>query len=101
MIGNALLRLQKKAGTELLGPELLGEVFTLTNLKKLYEAIFQREIDAGNFRKKIMSLGVLHNTGKKDKSESKKGAYLYQLIPDKDLRTGLVSYNLQPATNNN
>lgn len=77
MIDNALFRLQKKAGTEIIGPELLGDVFTLTNLKKLYEAIFQREIDAGNFRKKILSLGILHNTGKKDKSESKKGAFLY------------------------
>jgi ADP-ribose pyrophosphatase YjhB (NUDIX family) len=100
MIKNALLRLQKKAGTELIGPELLGDEFTMTNLKKLYQAIFQREIDAGNFRKKILSLGVLHNTGKKDKSESKKGAFLYQLIPDKDLQTGLISYNLQPTTYN-
>lgn len=90
MIKNALLRLQKKAGTELIGPELLGDVFTLTNLKRLYEAIFQREIDAGNFRKKMLSLGVLHSTGKKDKSESKKGAYLFKLIPEKDLHTSLV-----------
>lgn len=101
MIKNALLRLQKKAGTELIGPELLGDEFTLTNLKKLYEAIIQREIDAGNFRKKILSLGVLNNTGKKDKSESKKGAYLYRLIPDKDIHTGLISYNLQHTTYNN
>jgi len=79
MVDSALLRLQRRAGTELIGSELLGESFTLTNLKKLYEAIFQREIDAGNFRKKILSLGVLHNTGTKDKTESKKGAYLYVL----------------------
>jgi len=91
MIENALEQLQKKAAGELVGPELLGDVFTLTNLKKLYEAIFQREIDAGNFRKKIISLGILHNTGKKDKTESKKGAFLYQLIRDKDLQAGLVS----------
>jgi 8-oxo-dGTP diphosphatase len=78
MIDNALRKLQRRAGSEIIGRELLGERFTLSNLKKLYEAIFQREIDAGNFRKKVLSLGVLHNTGVKDKSESKKGAYLYQ-----------------------
>lgn len=78
MIDESLLRLQKKAGMELIGKELLGDHFTLTHLRKLYEAIFQREIDAGNFRKKILSLDVLHNTGIKDKTESKKGAYLYQ-----------------------
>lgn len=79
MIDNALLKLQRRAGTELIGSELLGDRFTLTNLKKLYEAIFQKELDAGNFRKKILSLGMLQNTGAKDKTESKKGAYLYTL----------------------
>ncbi len=93
MIDKALLRLQEKAESELIGPELLGDVFTLTNLKKLYEAIFQRDIDAGNFRKKVLSLGALNNTGEKDKSESKKGAYLYQLIPDQGLKVGLVPGN--------
>lgn len=78
MIELSLLRLQKKASTEIIGSNLLGDMFTLTNLKKMYEAIFQREIDTGNFRKKILSLGVLHKTGIKDKTESKKGAYLYQ-----------------------
>jgi 8-oxo-dGTP diphosphatase len=78
MVEESLSRLQKKAGLELIGSELLGDLFTITNLKKLYEAIFLKEIDPGNFRKKILSLGVLHNTGIKDKTVSKKGAYLYE-----------------------
>jgi 8-oxo-dGTP diphosphatase len=78
MIESSLLSLQNKASTELIGRELLGDLFTMTNLKKLYEAIFQREIDAGNFRKKILSRGVLLKTSIKDKTESKKGAYLYK-----------------------
>jgi ADP-ribose pyrophosphatase YjhB (NUDIX family) len=90
MIENSLLRLQKKAGLELIGKELLGDTFTLTNLKKLYEAIFQREIDAGNFRKKILSLGILHNTGTKDKTESKKGAYLYKYTKDNKDQVNLI-----------
>ncbi|MBN2812740.1 MAG: NUDIX hydrolase [Bacteroidales bacterium] len=85
MIMHSLLRLQQKAGVEIIGRELLGDTFTITNLKKLYEAIFQREIDAGNFRKKILSLGVLQNTGRKDKHESKKGAYLYRYVPPDNL----------------
>jgi len=84
MIQHSLIRLQKKAGIELIGRELLGDFFTLTHLKKLYEAIFQKEIDAGNFRKKILSLGVLYSTGKKDKTESKKGAYLYKYQEDQE-----------------
>jgi 8-oxo-dGTP diphosphatase len=80
MIDSSLLSLQKKAGTELVGKELLGDFFTMTNLKKLYEAIFQRSIDAGNFRKKVLSLGVLMRTTIKDKTDSKKGAYLYKYM---------------------
>jgi len=78
MIEHSLLCLQKKSRAELIGKELLGDIFTITNLKKLYEAIFQRELDAGNFRKKILSLGILENTGIKDKTESKKGSFLYR-----------------------
>jgi ADP-ribose pyrophosphatase YjhB (NUDIX family) len=81
MLDIALTRLQKKAETEVIGPELLGEPFTLTSLKKLYEAIFQQNLDAGNFRKRINTLGVLRNTGEKDKSGSKKGAFLYVVKP--------------------
>jgi ADP-ribose pyrophosphatase YjhB (NUDIX family) len=86
MVQQALAKLQKKAGSELVGCELLDDTFTITNLKKLYEAIFQRELDAGNFRKKILSLGILQNTGIKDKTDSKKGAFLYRYqIPVDDI----------------
>lgn len=84
MIQSSLLSLQKKAGSELVGKELLGDLFTMTNLKKLYEAIFQRSLDAGNFRKKILSLGVLMRTTIKDKTDSKKGAYLYKYLKDRE-----------------
>jgi len=90
MIHDALQGLQKKAGMELVGRELLGDLFTITNLKKLYEAIFQREIDAGNFRKKILSLGLLKKTGFKDKTESKKGAYFYKYEDNQDNLLKLV-----------
>jgi 8-oxo-dGTP diphosphatase len=95
MIENSLLRLQKKAGMELIGKELLGDTFTLTNLKKLYEAIFQREIDAGNFRKKILSLGLLHNTGVKDKTESKKGAFLYKYQESNEDQKSQMKFQVQ------
>ncbi|MEL7588636.1 MAG: NUDIX domain-containing protein [Prolixibacteraceae bacterium] len=77
MVEKALFRLQQKAGYQLIGPELLPELFTLTQLRRLYEAIFQRTLDPGNFRKKVLSLDVLKRSNKKDSTESKKGAYLY------------------------
>jgi 8-oxo-dGTP diphosphatase len=81
MIEDSLASLQLKAKSEIIGNELLGDTFSITQLKQLYEAIFQRSLDAGNFRKKVLSLGILHNTGIKDKADSKKGAYLYKYHP--------------------
>jgi 8-oxo-dGTP diphosphatase len=77
MFEKALVKLQQKAGYSLVGSELLPEMFTLIQLRKLYEAIFQREFDPGNFRKKILSLGVLEKLSMKDVSESRKGAFYY------------------------
>ena len=78
MFEKALVKLQQKAGYSLCGSELLPEMFTLIQLRKLYEAIFQREFDPGNFRKKILSLGVLEKLSVKDASESRKGAFYYK-----------------------
>jgi ADP-ribose pyrophosphatase YjhB (NUDIX family) len=78
MFEKALVKLQQKAGFSLCGSELLPEMFTLIQLRKLYEAIFQREFDPGNFRKKILSLGVLEKLSEKDASESRKGAFYYK-----------------------
>ena len=78
MVKKALVKLQQEAGYRLIGKELLAERFTLLQLRKLYEAIFQREFDPGNFRKKILSLDVLERLNEKDSSESKKGAFYYR-----------------------
>jgi ADP-ribose pyrophosphatase YjhB (NUDIX family) len=78
MYEKALVKLQQKASYSLCGSELLPEKFTLIQLRKLYEAIFQREFDPGNFRKKILSLGILEKLSMKDASESKKGAFYYK-----------------------
>lgn len=82
MVEKALLKLQQEAGYRLIGRELLSDKFTLLQLRKLYEAIFQREFDPGNFRKKILSLDVLERLNEKDSSESKKGAFYYRCKND-------------------
>jgi len=78
MVEKALIKLQQKAGFSLVGKELLPEHFTLMQLRKLYEAIFQREFDPGNFRKKILSLNALEKLEIKNMTESKKGAFYYR-----------------------
>jgi len=83
MIDQSLKKLQQKAGTSLVGSELLPSKFTLLQLRKLYEAIYQRTFDPGNFRKKMLSLGVLEKLDHKNSTESKRGAYYYRVKPNK------------------
>ena len=78
MVKDALEKLQNKASLKLIGKELLPQYFTLTQLNNLYNAIFQRSFNAGNFRKKLASLNILDKQTKKDTQNSKRGAYLYK-----------------------
>jgi len=80
MVNKALEKLQIKAGMELVGCELLPDQFTLLQLRKLYEAIFQKELDTGNFRKKVLSLKVLERLNEKNTTESRRGAYYFKFI---------------------
>jgi ADP-ribose pyrophosphatase YjhB (NUDIX family) len=78
MVRNSLSFLQQKAVVVLLGKELLPEKFTLMQLRNLYEALFLKPIDPGNFRKKVLSLNVLERLDEKNTSESRKGAFYYR-----------------------
>lgn len=83
MIQDALTRLRDKARFHPLGFELLPEKFSLPQLRNLYEAIYQRELDKRNFRKKVLAMGILEKLDEKDKSTSKKGAHLYRFDKQK------------------
>ena len=78
MVANALEKLQNNATFNLIGKELLPEYFTLTQLNNLYNAIFQREFNAGNFRKKLTTLNSLEKLNSRDMQSSKRGAYFYK-----------------------
>lgn len=74
----ALKRLQRKAKSQPIGFELLPRKFTIPQLQNLYEVIYQKKFDNRNFRKKLVSMNILEKLEVKDKSTSKKGAYLYR-----------------------
>lgn len=78
MVKDALEKLKRKARIQPLGFELLPEKFTIPQLQSVYEAIFQKELDSRNFRKKVLSHNVLVKLDEKDKTSSKRGAYLYK-----------------------
>lgn len=56
---------------------LLGKEFTLTELQRLYEAIYGHELDKRNFRKKILSLDLVESV-KDAKQKFGRPAQLYR-----------------------
>lgn len=85
MVNVALEKLRQKASYHIVGRDLLPDEFTITQLRQLYNSIFFREFDPGNFRKKILSLNAMNRLEKKDTSESKKGAFYYRFKNENEI----------------
>jgi 8-oxo-dGTP diphosphatase len=83
MVKKALKDLQHQIRIKPLGFELLPEKFTLVQLQDLYEAIYQTQVDRRNFRKKIISMGILEKLDEKERATSKKGAFYYKFIKER------------------
>ncbi len=83
MVNDAIAKLRSKARYQPIGFELLPEKFTIPQLQILYQCIYQKKLDDRNFRKKVLSFDVLTKTDEKDKTGSKKGAFLYQFNKEK------------------
>jgi len=59
ILATALARLKGKVQYQPIGFELLPPKFTLSQLQHLYEAVLETELDKRNFRKKVLSFGLL------------------------------------------
>jgi 8-oxo-dGTP diphosphatase len=79
MVGQAIEYLRYKAAMHPIGFELLPEQFTIPQLQKLYEAIYDTPIDRRNFSRKLLSTGLLIDTGLKNTHSATKKAALYKL----------------------
>jgi hypothetical protein len=77
MVVKAQQRLQEKVSNHPIGFELLPGKFTLPQLQNLYEAIYESTLDKRNFKRKILSLGILNKLEEKEKESSRKGAFYY------------------------
>jgi 8-oxo-dGTP diphosphatase len=74
----AIHRLKGKVRYEPIGFELLPAKFKLPQLQRLYEIILEHPLDKRNFRKKILSTGLLVRLNEFDTSEQRRPARLYQ-----------------------
>ena len=78
MILKARKMMQQKIKTEPISFQLLPQLFTLTQLQRLYEAVNGEEVDKRNFRKRIKEMDFIEKTELIDKVSSKRGAALYR-----------------------
>ena len=79
----AIARLKAKIRYEPIGFELLPKMFTLSQLQQLYEQILERNLDKRNFRSKLLKMGLLIDTEKKETGVAHRAAKLYQFDTDK------------------
>lgn len=77
----ALDRLRGKLDYTNVAFNLLPEQFTLRELQRVYEIILHRKLDKRNFRKKILSTGILEDTGGKKMEGTHRPARLYRFNP--------------------
>jgi ADP-ribose pyrophosphatase YjhB (NUDIX family) len=59
ILAMALNRLKGKVRYQPIGFELLPPKFTLSQLQQLYQAVLETDLDKRNFRKKVLSFGLL------------------------------------------
>ena len=77
MVLKARRMMQEKISHEPIGFNLLPELFTLSQLQQVYEAVNGEEVDKRNFRKRIKEMDYIGKTDQIDKHTYKRGAYLY------------------------
>lgn len=71
-------RLKSKIGYSNIVYGLLPQKFRLSELQEVYEVILNQKLDKRNFRKRMLSLGLLKPTGQKVVEGAHRPAMLYQ-----------------------
>lgn len=84
IIKKAVSRLQADMGKKIISHNLLNEPFTMPELRKLYEVVYQKQFIRSNFQRKMLGLGVLKRIGKKYEGKANKAPYLYRFKKSKN-----------------
>lgn len=78
ILNSCLNELRRSVKVKPIGFELLPQLFTLSELQSLYEAILNVELDKRNFRKKILQMNFLKDTDTMQQNVSHRPAKLYE-----------------------
>ena len=78
MLDYALERLRNKLAYTNVAYSLLPARFTLSHLQRVYESIVGRGLDKRNFRKRMLSLGIIEATEQRQAEGAGRPARLYR-----------------------
>ena len=79
----AINQLKERICFEPIGFDLLPEVFTMSKLQNLYEAILEVKFDRRNFYNKMLKLGILTEAEPRPKNASRRTPSKYRFNSDK------------------
>ena len=80
ILQTAYQRLVAKLDYSTIAFQFMPKAFTLTELQQVYELILREPVDKRNFRKRILSLNLIKETGKERKDGAHRPAKLYRVI---------------------
>jgi 8-oxo-dGTP diphosphatase len=78
VIDYALTRLRNKLEYTNVAYSLLPPAFTLSDLQAVYESIFGRRFDKRNFRRRMLSRGIIRPTGRSETRGAHRPAELFE-----------------------
>jgi 8-oxo-dGTP diphosphatase len=78
IVDYALERLRNKAEYTTVSFQMLPDEFTLSELQSAYQAILKKELDKRNFRRKMIRLDILEETGNTRRRGLHRPARLYR-----------------------
>ena len=80
VIEQAVERVQAKLEYTNIAYGLLPDQFTVRELQDTYEAMFARPLDRRNFRKRVLSTGLIELTGERRREGAHRPALLYRFV---------------------
>ena len=78
IISKAIQKLQENLDRIMVAKPFFKEEFTMSELQKLYEVVFQKTFTRTNFQRRMLNLDILERTGKQYNGKAHKAPYLYR-----------------------
>jgi 8-oxo-dGTP diphosphatase len=91
MLATARKRLQGKLEYTTIAQYLLPRHFTLSQLQDVYEVVLKKDFDKRNFRKKILALDIVKDTGWMEEGVKHRPAALYEFTAQKLTQLPLIT----------